>query len=115
MEDGYNAMMKVRTGESLELSPGFRFQCFQQRVQDLESVQAFDLTYFEAFAPAVQPEIWAVDGFHRIYRAMHLGAVLVTYCAKRDARRAMLEVSLQVERITGPPGKYKMIRAKRPA
>ncbi len=115
MEDGYNAMMKVRTGESLELSPGFRFQCFQQRVQDLESVQAFDLTYFEAFAPAIHPEMWTVGVFHRIYRAMRPRAVLVTYCAKGDARRAMLEGGLQVERITGPPGKYKMIRATRPA
>ena len=114
MMDGYNAMMNARTGDLLELSPGFRFQCLKQEVQDLEAIQAFDLVYFDAFAPAIQPEMWTVDVFHRIYRAMRPGAVLVSYYAKGDVRRAMLEVGLQAERISGPPGKYKMLRATRP-
>ncbi len=115
MRVGYDAMMKVRTGERIELSKAFRFQCAQQEVQQLEAVQAFDLVYFDAFAPAVQPEMWTVDVFRRMFRAMRPGAVLVTYCAKGDVRRAMLEAGLLAQRIPGPPGKYKMIRATRPA
>lgn len=115
METGYKAMMNANTGEWMELSPGFRFQCIQQEVQQLEAVRSFDLVYFDAFAPTIQPEVWTVDVFRRIHRAMRPGAVLVTYCAKGDVRRAMLEVGLLAERIPGPPGKYKMIRAIRPA
>ena len=115
MGTGYNAMMNARTGERIEPSKGFRFQCVQQGVQQLEAVQAFDLVYFDAFAPAVQPDMWTVGVFHRIYEAMRPGAMLVTYCAKGDVRRAMLEAGLLAQRIPGPPGKYKMIRATRPA
>lgn len=115
MRAGYTAMMNARTGDLLEPARGFLFQCLQQEVQQLGAVEAFDLVYFDAFAPAVQPGIWTVDVFRRIFRAMRPGAVLVTYCAKGDVRRAMLEAGLLAERIPGPPGKYKMIRATRPA
>lgn len=114
MEEGYSAMMYARTGEQLVLSQGFRFQCLQQRVEELDAVQAFDLVYFDAFAPAVQPEMWTVDVSRCLYRAMRPGAVLVTYCAKGDVHRAMLEVGLLAKRIPGPPGRCQMIRATRP-
>ena len=113
--DGYNAMMNARTGDLLELSPGFHFQCLQQEMQDLEAVQAFDLVYFDVFAPAIQREMWTVHVFHRSYRAMRPGAMLVTYCAKGDIHRAILEAGLQAERMIVQPGKYKMIMATRPA
>lgn len=115
MGAGYNTMMNARAGEALELSPAFRFRCLQQGVQELDQVLSFDLVYFDAFAPAVQPEMWTVEVFRRVHRAMRPGAVLVTYCAKGAVRRAMLEAGLRPERIPGPPGKHTMMRATCPA
>lgn len=113
-KDGFEAMMHLPDGEWLQLSDGFRFRTESQKVQELEAEEAFDLVYFDAFAPAIQPEMWTLDVFQRIYRAMRPGAFLVTYCAKGDVRRAMMQAGLKAERVQGPPGKYKMLRALRP-
>ncbi len=73
--------------------------------------KAFDLVYYDAFAPTVQPELWTQDIFGRISERMLQGGVLVTYCAKGSVRRALKASGLVVERIPGPPGKREMIRA----
>ena len=74
----------------------------------------FDLIYFDAFAPAVQPELWEEDVFIKLYRALHPGGILVTYCAKGEVRRKLQDIGYNVERLPGPPGKREMLRAKHP-
>jgi len=70
-----------------------------------------DLVFFDAFSPNSQPELWTVEVFKDIRDAMKDGAVLTTYCAKGDVRRAMIEAGLRVEQRPGPPGKREMLRA----
>lgn len=114
-EDGFIRMMQARDNEVLELPKAFRFRPVMLKVQELEAVEAFDLVYLDAFAPAVQPEMWSVDVFRKLYRAMRPEALLVTYCAKGGVRRAMLAAGLRAERAPGPPGKHHMLIARRPA
>lgn len=73
--------------------------------------QRFDLVYFDAFAPRIQPELWTFQRFKTIYHQMKRKSVLVTYSCKGDVRRAMLKAGFQVEKIPGPPGKREMLRA----
>ena len=73
----------------------------------------YDVVYFDAFSPAVQPEMWSRDIFAGLYAAMNLGAILTTYCAKGDVRRAMQSVGFSVERLPGPAGKREMLRARK--
>ncbi|MEO7080729.1 MAG: tRNA (5-methylaminomethyl-2-thiouridine)(34)-methyltransferase MnmD [Flavobacteriales bacterium] len=113
-EHVFEAMMNLPDGEWLDLPDGFRFRRESQRVQELEAEEAFDLVYFDAFAPAIQPSMWSLEVFQRIHRAMRPGAMLVTYCAKGDVRRTMMQAGLKPERVQGPPGKYKMLHALRP-
>lgn len=113
-EKGFKAMMSSPDSEWLELQDGFRFRWERQEVQQLEMKEAFDLVYFDAFAPAIQPAMWTLDVFRRIHRAMRPGAILVTYCAKGDVRRAMIQAGLMAERVQGPPGKHRMLKALRP-
>ena len=107
------AMMAVCAEQVLSLTPGFTFQKSAKRIQEMDAVKAFDLVYFDAFAPKVQPEIWTVEVFKVLHRAMKPGALLVTYCAKGDVRRAMRDAGLVPELVQGPPGKYKMLKARR--
>ncbi|MCB0757736.1 MAG: tRNA (5-methylaminomethyl-2-thiouridine)(34)-methyltransferase MnmD [Flavobacteriales bacterium] len=113
-QEGYTAMMNMRNGGAVELSALFHFHRERREVQHLDANEAFDLVYFDAFAPAVQPDMWTVDVFRRVYRAMRPEALMVTYCAKGDVRRAMIEAGLRAERVPGPPGKYRMLKAIRP-
>lgn len=110
----FDAMMRATPETDLQLTPTFGFRSTAMPVQAMEVGAAFDLVYFDAFAPNVQPEMWTVDVFRAIHRAMRPGALLVTYCAKGDVKRAMREAGLVPKLVTGPPGKYKMIQARRP-
>lgn len=71
----------------------------------------YDVIYFDAFSPTVQPEMWTYDVFAKLYETMNSGAVLTTYCAKGEVRRAMQNVGLIVERLPGPVGKREILRA----
>jgi len=73
----------------------------------------FDVVYFDAFSPAVQPEMWHSDIFSRLYAAMNPNAILTTYCAKGEVRRTMQNVGFVVERLTGAAGKREMLRARK--
>lgn len=81
------------------------------RLADFTSIPKFDLVYFDAFAPRVQPELWTPKVFRKIHNLMIPGGILTTYCAKGDVRRAMQTAGFNVERLEGPPGKREMLRA----
>jgi tRNA U34 5-methylaminomethyl-2-thiouridine-forming methyltransferase MnmC len=74
-----------------------------------------DLIYFDAFGPRVQPDLWELTIFQKLFNALRLGGVFVTYCAKGQVRRDLISVGFQVEKIPGPPGKREMLRATKPA
>lgn len=90
---------------------GLRFKKLSMRAQELAVGAAFDVIYFDAFAPEKQPEMWTADVFQRMHRALRPGGVLVTYCAKGIVRRTMEAAGFTVERLQGPPGKREMLRA----
>lgn len=93
---------------------GFRFRMLRRTVQDFDDPGSYDLVYFDAFGPRVQPEMWTEEVFSRLFRALRQGGTLVTYCAKGEVRRSMQKVGFHVERMAGPPGKREMLRARRP-
>jgi tRNA U34 5-methylaminomethyl-2-thiouridine-forming methyltransferase MnmC len=76
--------------------------------------QLINLIYFDAFAPAAQPELWTKEIFEKLYSMMNPAGILVTYCSKGDVRRAMQGAGFSTEKIPGPPGKREMIRAVKP-
>jgi tRNA U34 5-methylaminomethyl-2-thiouridine-forming methyltransferase MnmC len=71
----------------------------------------FDLVYFDAFAPHVQPGVWNDQVFARIHAAMKAGGQLVTYSAKGSLKRTLKTCGFQLEHPGGPPGKREMTRA----
>jgi tRNA U34 5-methylaminomethyl-2-thiouridine-forming methyltransferase MnmC len=93
------------------ISPHFQLTKQQKQFQDIQDVGAFDLIYFDAFGPRVQPELWTESIFKNMYRALKPNGVLVTYSAKGSVRRAMQSVGFLVEKLPGPPGKREMLRA----
>lgn len=76
-------------------------------------LQAFDVIYFDAFAPDVQPDMWSQEIFDKMYLIAQENAILTTYCAKGEVRRRMQSAGFTVERIPGPPGKREMLRARK--
>jgi tRNA U34 5-methylaminomethyl-2-thiouridine-forming methyltransferase MnmC len=96
----------------LEESINENFTLFKHKVrlEEVELESKYNLIYFDAFGPRAQGELWHVDYFRKIYEALKPGGIFVTYCAKGQVRRDLMEVGFTMERLPGPPGKREMLR-----
>lgn len=94
-----------------EISPFFNLQKEKKFFSEISEENAFDLIYFDAFGPRVQPELWSEEVFQNMFRSLRPKGILVTYSAKGSVRRAMQSAGFVVERLPGPPGKREMLRA----
>ena len=100
--------------ELISLTPYFDFRKFHRGVEQLpQSVAGLDLIYFDAFAPAAQPGLWAVEIFELLWQRANSGAILTTYCSKSWVRRNIEAAGWVVEKIPGPWGKREMVRARK--
>jgi len=81
------------------------------QIQAFESSDQFDLFYFDAFAPDVQPELWNETIMEKLAHMAAPNAIFVTYSVKGTVRRALQKFGFKTERIPGPPGKRQMLRA----
>ena len=93
------------------LSPNFSLEKREQNFLDIDDENAFDIIYYDAFAPNAQPELWTEEIFKKMFEALKTGGFLVTYCAKGQVKRNMKAVGFLVEGLPGPPGKREMTRA----
>ncbi|MEQ8362449.1 MAG: tRNA (5-methylaminomethyl-2-thiouridine)(34)-methyltransferase MnmD [Cyclobacteriaceae bacterium] len=84
---------------------------------DISSVRLeedfYDLVYFDAFAPKIQPEIWAKSVLATVIRVMKNNGAIVTYCASGQFKRDLKELNMAIEEVPGPPGKRVMVRSYR--
>lgn len=93
------------------LSPDFILTKLHIDFHDFKTNLFFDLVYFDAFSPEVQPELWTTEVFNFLAGIMNHEAVLTTYSCKGDVRRAMQAAGLSIEKLKGPAGKREMLRA----
>jgi len=107
----FNALHESTWEISNAISSTFSLTKRKQFFKDIDDQYCYDLIYFDAFGARVQPELWKVGVFKKMYKALMDNGVLVTYSAKGSVRRAMQEVGFIVERLPGPPGKREMLRA----
>lgn len=113
LKDEFATMHTSPWEKLVEVTEDFSLIKEQKFFKDINMINAFELVYFDAFGARVQPELWTVEIFEIMFKAMKSGGYLVTYAAKGSVRRAMLEVGFLVERLPGPPGKREMLRAKK--
>lgn len=114
MRGAFHHMMNADPGKRLDISAAFTFMLVRAGVGAMDRSDAFDVIYFDAFGPAVQPGMWTPEIFEQMFKALRPGGSLVTYCAKGEVRRTMLAAGFSVERLPGPKGKREMLRASRP-
>ncbi len=94
-----------------EISDYFSLLKTECDFKNVKLTSQYDLIYFDAFAPDIQPKLWTREIFEKAYNALLPNGILTTYCAKGIVRRTMQEVGFKVERLPGPPGKREMLRA----
>jgi tRNA U34 5-methylaminomethyl-2-thiouridine-forming methyltransferase MnmC len=74
----------------------------------------FDVIYYDAFGPEVQPALWSAEIFGKVFQMALPGGVLVTYSSKGQVRRNLAAAGFLIEKLPGPKGKREILRAMRP-
>ena len=107
----FKAMHSVSWDKMHAISTDFNLTKLKQSLENICLQSHFDLVYFDAFGPDVQPALWTKRVFQNIYNHMLPEGILVTYSAKGIVRRNLISIGYSVERLPGPPGKREMLRA----
>jgi tRNA U34 5-methylaminomethyl-2-thiouridine-forming methyltransferase MnmC len=98
--------------EKVKLSERFSLIKMNVSLQDYKpDNEEFDLVYFDAFGPDVQPEMWTLQVFRKMASGMKRGGVLVTYSTKGTVKRNLKEAGFSIEKLPGPAGKREILRA----
>lgn len=96
-----------------EPEPGFFLRKCKITLENAHFENTFDLVYFDAFGPAVQPEIWSAGNFKKLFHALHAHGILVTYASRGSVRRAMQDAGFSVQKVPGPRGKREISIAEK--
>jgi tRNA U34 5-methylaminomethyl-2-thiouridine-forming methyltransferase MnmC len=111
--DLFGEMQLAQWNTDTWIQPEFCLRKIKASLLDIELPANYNLIYFDAFAPGVQPELWSETVFRKMYGALQDEGILVTYCAKGEVRRNMQRAGFEVERLPGAPGKREMLRARK--
>ena len=109
-ESEFKMMHTSDWDENVTISDTFRLTKRKQLFNDINDKNQFDIIYFDAFGYRVQPELWSVEIFTRMFDALKEGGILVTYACRGPIKNAMKEAGFKIEKLEGPPGKREMLR-----
>ena len=114
LEDYWRQIHQAPWDELIPICPNFSIHkhpiAFEYYEPDMQS----DIVFYDAFAPAVQPEMWQAQMFKLVFNYLKPGGLLVTYSCSGIAKRAIREAGFITKRIPGPPVKWHMLRATKP-
>ena len=112
-EKYFNALHSAPWNSKVELDPCFTLQKVEVDLDEYSPSAEIDVVFFDAFAPDLQPQLWSLQVFERIYKTMNAGGVLVTYSSKGFVKNNLRESGFDVKRLPGPKGKRHMILAQK--
>lgn len=116
-ENSRDVFLKLHTSDwntEIVLNDNFSIKKLGDKIQNIKLTKNnFDLVYFDAFAPDIQPELWTEQIFQKIASAMKTNGILLTYSAKGSVKRALKNAGFKVEGLPGPTGKREITRATR--
>lgn len=109
--DDFMLLHECEWGMRHQLSTWFNLYKTNDNILNYTPENQYDLIYFDAFSPNVQPDLWKTSIFIKLFNSLLPGGILTSYSVRGDFRRALKEVGFQVEKIPGPPGKRHITRA----
>ena len=112
-EEIFLKMHQSNWNEKVILDADFTLEKQNKKFQEIADESKYDLIYFDAFGFRVQPELWSLEIFQIMFRALKPTGILVTYACRSSIKKAMLESGFKVEKLNGPPGKREMLRASK--
>lgn len=109
-EEYFRALHTAEWDREVLLAPEFTLLKRKLTLQDADLKEVYDVVYFDAFAPAIQPELWVYAALEKVAKVLQPEGVFVTYSARGQLKRDLKALGLTVETLAGPPGKNEMVR-----
>ncbi|MFM2392819.1 MAG: hypothetical protein RLZZ546_801, partial [Bacteroidota bacterium] len=109
--DVFINMHSCAWGQKVKFFDNFTFQKINQKIEESDICETFDVIFYDAFAPSCQPHLWEENIMQKMYNMLKPGGVLVTYCAKGEFKRVLKRVGFYVESLVGPARKREITRA----
>ena len=88
----------------------FRYEC---EFLSFDSFEKFDIIYYDAFSPRVQPKMWESINFKKAYKLLNKEGFLITFCAKGEVKRNLKKVGFKLTHPKGPFGKREITLAQK--
>jgi tRNA U34 5-methylaminomethyl-2-thiouridine-forming methyltransferase MnmC len=111
LKDTFDQLHYSDWEKEISISENFILRKIGKPLQNVNlKAKEFDLIYFDAFGPPVQPEMWTESVFSKIAEATKPNGIFVTYCAKGEVKRTLKKAGFNIENLPGPPGKREMVR-----
>lgn len=110
-KSGFMQLHELSWANDHRLSEYFVFRKENVSLQNYKPESLFDITFYDAFDPKAQPELWSVEILAKVAAQSRPGGVLVTYSSKGIVKRALAAAGFTVERHKGPGKKWHVLKA----
>lgn len=111
LEKDFKAIHQCPPFEMRTIKENFAFRLLPIPFEQFMGDRAFNLIFYDAFAPSHHEAMWQPIVFEKITQWLAPEAVLVTYCAKGVFKRMLKELGFHIESLPGPGRKREMTRA----
>ena len=105
----FDRLHEAEWGKEVSFGTKFTLKKVNCSVHHYASPILFNIVYFDAFAPRKHPGIWTTEVMERMHGLLTPDGILVTYSAKGQVKRNLMQAGFTVERLKGPPGKKEMV------
>lgn len=102
---------KLIEGESVNISENTQLIMERKPVLSASIDQKVDIIYYDAFAPAIQPEMWSEETIRHVTSFLKPGGIFVTYSITGNLKRILKSLGFTIEKPKGAAGKREMLRA----
>lgn len=111
LQKDFELLHECEWAKETVISANLTFKKTRANLLNFETPGTFELIYFDAFDPNVQPELWTQEIFESMFSMLRPRGILTTYSSRGTVRRGMQAAGFVVEKIPGPPGKREIVRA----
>jgi len=118
----YEKILSVNLLESIHNSPlqsenflreNFSFFRYECNFLSFDVLEKFDIIYYDAFSPRVQPKMWDSVNFKKAYKLLNKEGFLITFCAKGEVKRKLKKEGFKLNHPKGPFGKREITLARK--
>ena len=118
----YEKILSVNILNSIHKSPfkkkkflreNFVFTKYKCEFLFFDLIEKFDIIYYDAFSPRVQPSMWGPINFKKAYKLLNKEGILITFCAKGEVKRNLIKEGFELTHPKGPFGKREITLARK--